>query len=254
MTRFGARLSATGVTSLLEVSRHDCEDFVWAPSRRSKVPALSTVHLRRTALLNLFATVRTLEVGFVSPALDVKLPSKTVRQVRPLTDAEVHRVRVAAAGRGRGRDRAVLAVALSEATATTGELAQVRWRDLDVATGVIALPGADPIVARWSLLSSWGQGVVKDHWRELRPSDDEFVISRLGAYGDAHCAQAAMANLVTKVMTGAGVTGVGARPSSLRLWGARQVLLTSGIEAAATALGVASLDVARQVLRERNEL
>lgn len=248
ITRFVARLAATGVTSLLAVTLADCEGFVWARTRRNATPALHTVHLRRTALGGLFAVLRQLEPGFVDPTVDLTLPSKTQRRVRPLTDAEMTSVRVTALGRVRSTNRAVLAVALAEATATTGEIPQVRWCDVDLAAHSVHLLGASPVAPREGPLSAWGQRVMERVQRDEDPHANDFVVARRGHYATPHDAQAAMANLLTKVLTAAGVTGSGVRPTSIRLWGARQVLLASGIEAAAAALGVASLDVARRAL------
>ncbi len=246
--RFGARLSSQGVATLLQVSLEDCEGFVWARTHRGAPPSLATVHLRRTALTGLFATLREVEPSADDPTRDLLLPPRTTRQVRRLDDGEMTRVRVAALGRARSSDRAVLAVALAEATATSGEIPQIRWRDIEVARGVVRLPGASPIRAREGRLSPWGQRAFARIYRAQGPSPDTFVVSRRGGYADSHTAQAAVANLLSKVMTAAGVDGPVVRPSSIRLWGAHQVLLTSGIEAATLALGVASLDTARDAL------
>ena len=252
--RFASRLVATGVASLLDARRVDCESFIWARTRRNTVPALATVHLRRSALSGLFAVLCELEPGFVDPTVDVALPAKTTRRVRPLTDAEMTSAHVAALGRVRSSRRAVLSVALAEATATTGEIPQVRWRDLDLAAGTVQLLGASPVRARRGQLSSWGVRVLRRVLDEEHPDGGDFVVERRHDYGDAHSAQAAVANLLTKVLITAGLTAPGIRPTSIRLWGARQVLVRSGIEAAAAALGITSLDAARNALAPDEEV
>lgn len=252
--RFAARLEATGVTSLLSVTREHCEGFIWAKTRRQHNPSLATAHLRRSALTGLFAALRQIEAGFVDPSITLTLPSKTERRVRPLSDAEMTRVRVAALGRVRSSRRAALSVALAEASATTGEIALVQWRDVDLGSGTVDLPGAMPIQPRTGQLSPWGRGVLTRIHHDTQPSPEEFVVPRRVGYADPHSAQAAMANLLTKVLAAAGVTGPGVRPGSLRLWGARQVLVRFGVEAAAEALGVTSLDVARRALSVEEDL
>ncbi len=252
--RFAARLEVTGVTSLLAVTSEHCEGFIWAKTRRQHNPSLATAHLRRSALTGLFAALCQVEPGFVDPTADLALPSKTERRVRPLSDAEITRVRVAALGRVRSSRRAALCVALAEASATTGEIAQLQWRDVDLGSGTIDLPGAMPIQPRTGQLSSWGRGVLTRIHHDVRPRPEEFVVPRRVGYADPHSAQAATANLLTKVLSAAGVAGPGVRPGSVRLWGARQVLVRSGVEAAAGALGVTSLDAARRALSVEEDL
>ena len=252
--RFAARLEATGVTSLLAVTREHCEGFIWAKTRRQHNPSLATAHLRRSAITGLFAALRQVEPGLVDPTMALSLPSKTERRVRPLSDAEMTRVRVAALGPVRSSRRAALSVALAEASATTGEIAQIQWRDVDLGSGTVDLPGAMPIQPRTGRLSSWGRGVLTRIHHDAQPRPEEFVVPRRVGYADPHSAQAAMANLLTKVLAAAGVTGPGVRPGSLRLWGARQVLVRFGVEAAAEALGVTSLDVARRALSVEEDL
>jgi integrase/recombinase XerC len=249
ITRFATRLIATGVSSLLEATLVDCESFVWARTRRNVAPSIHTVHLRRTALRSLFQTVCELEPGSADPTNDMALPPRGHSVARVFTDHEMVRVRVAALGRVRSSDRAALAVALAESTATTGEIPQVRWHHVDLAMGTVALFGASPIRARTGTLSVWGRDVLARVVRETSPAPEDFVVTRRGNYADPHCAQAAVANLLTKVIRAAGLADAGGRPTSIRLWGATCVLDTRGIEAAAAALGVSSLDTTLRSLR-----
>ena len=246
--RFVSRLGATGVSSLLAVRREHCEGFIWAKTRRQQNPAIATVHLRRSAIAGLFAALGQLEPNFPDPTANIKLPSKTTRTMRAVDDGEITRVRVAALGRVRSSRRAALCVALAEATATTGEIAQIRWRDVDLVSGAVDLPGATPVQPRSGHLSTWGKRVLIRAHGDTGPRPEEFVVPRRLDYADTHSAQAAMANLLTKVLVAAGAVGPGVRPGSIRLWGARQVLLASGIEAAAIALGTLSLDAAQRAL------
>jgi site-specific recombinase XerD len=80
-----------GVVSLAEVTRAHVVLFISAaPAGTTSIePAAATMHLRRSAVRLLFRLAREsgLEVG--DPALDVALPPRAPRQVRPLTDAEI---------------------------------------------------------------------------------------------------------------------------------------------------------------------
>ncbi len=251
ITRFANRLVATGVESLLDACLADCEGFVWAPTKRNTAPSMHTVHLRRTALRGLFRALRQLEPDFVDPTTHLDLPTKGDPRARPLTDDELTSLRIAALGRVRSSNRAALALALAESTATTGEIPQVRWRDVDLAAGTVALPGVTPVRARMGALSPWGRGVLKRVRNETSPPTDDFVVSRRG-YGDSHSGQAAMANLLAKLLDSAGLVGSDVRPTSIRLWAGATVLDTRGVEAAAAALGITSLDATlRSLHRQR---
>jgi hypothetical protein len=241
-TRFTSRLHASGVKSLLAATPANCEGFLWAFTKRRGAPSMATVHLRRTVLHGLFGTLRQLEPGFVDPSLTLELAPRASRVARPLTTDELTSVRTAAAGRARSGDRAALAVALAEATATSWEIPQVRWADVNLQRRQVQLPGTNSITARSGTLSPWGAQVVARVAQAAQPASDTFVVSRRTPYSDGHSAQAAMANLLTKLLVEAGLTNVGIRPTSIRLWGAAQILEAHGPIAAARALGIASVD------------
>ena len=58
-----------------------------------------------------------------------------------------------------------------------------------------------------------------------------------------------MSNLLAKLLHAAGLIGDDIRPSSIRLWAGARVLNSEGIEGAAMALGLASLDATHAALR-----
>jgi hypothetical protein len=154
-------------------------------------------------------------------------------------------VRTAALGRVRQPLRAAAAVALAEATATTGEIPQVPWRDLDFAAGVVRLPGAPPVRPREVGLTQWGASVLARLEATTDAPDDAPVLTSRAAPTSA---QAAAANLLAKVLRSAGLHDPRVRPTSIRLYGASLILAGEGIEAAARALGVDSLDAAAAAL------
>ncbi len=248
-TRFAARLTATGVASLLDATAQDCENFLWAPTRRNTQPAMHTVHLRRTALRNLFGIIEQLDPQFADPSRNLDLPSKHSRSVRPLTNPELALVRTAALGRHRHPLRSAAIVALAETTATTTEIAHIRWHHIDLEHRSVELCGADPVQARVGQLTTWGTGVLH-RWHDNTPAagDDDHVIDRRNPTMTAHVAQASITNQLHRLIGDAGLHDPTIKPASIRLWGARQQLERHGIEHAARALGVSSLDTAAAAL------
>jgi len=240
--RFATRLTATGVASLHDADLADCENFVWAPTRRGQPPAMHTVHLRRTVVRAIYRTLVELDPTRTDPTRQLDLPAKPAGGTRPLTDNEITLVRTTALTHPHQPARVAVTVALAEATATTGELHQICWEHLDLTTGTVELPGADPVTARTGTLTRWGHGVLTTHHA------DGFVIERRTPFRDPHSGQAAMSNLLARLLNDAGIHDPAVKPSSIRLWGARQHLTTSGIEAAARALGYDSLDRAATTL------
>lgn len=244
--RFARRLTATGVASLLDATPADVDAFVWAPTRRNAAPAMSTVHLRRTAVRDLYRLVQAFELDVADPSVGLGLPAKDSARARPLTDGEMALVRTAALGRSRRPLRAAAVVALAEASATTGEIPKIAWADIDLDTARVHLPGADPIRPRTAELTTWGVGVLH-RWR--RTSDlAGAVVPRRPSGGGRYAPQAATASMLAKLLTTAGVAGPGVRPTSIRLWAANTRLAEAGVESAALLLGIDSLDAAAATL------
>jgi len=244
--RFAARLAATGIGSIRDAGSIDCEQFVWASTRRGKSPSLHTVHLRRTVLRAIYRTLHALDDTITDPTQHLGLPGKPAMATRPLTDSEIVQLRTTALSRTRRPWRAAAAVALAEATATTGELHQIRWDHLDLTEGSIMLPGADPIRPRTTTLTNWGRGVLTQHAPGVG-----HVIGRRVEFADGHVAQAAMSSLLARLLNEAGLRDDSVKPSSIRLWAGRQHLNADGIEAAARALGLDSLDRTATALDHR---
>ena len=244
--RFAGRLSATRRSSLTDATSGDCEGFVWARTKRQANPSIHTVHLRRSAIRFLFAVLHDLDESFVDPSGSLALPSKRIRRARPLTTPEITVLRISALGRQGGSERSCRALALAEATATTGEIPRVRWKDVDLFAGTVSLPGASPVRPRSVPLSSWGRGVLTQQFDDAEP--DDLVIAGRLPWSSDHSGQSAMANLLSRLLEGARLCSDDIRPSSIRLWAGAEVLSTDGIEAAARVLGLSSLDATRSAL------
>lgn len=247
--RYAARLTATGHTSLWSATPADCEAFIWAVTRRNQPPSLHTAHLRRTTLRAIYRTLRATDPAGVDPTRDVALPPKTQRVARPLDDAEVLLVRTTSLGRRRQPLRIAAMVALAEATATTSEIAAIRWRDIDLTHGHVGLPGAPPVQPRIGQLTGWGLGVVRRLHTELEPHPGDAVTHRGRSPVGSHAGQATTSNVLARLLADAGVRDDDTKPTSLRLWAARAALdRGSRIEEVARQLGVTSLDAAAEAV------
>jgi len=247
-TRFASRLTATGVASLAAATVEDCEAFVWTRTRRNQTPSMHTVHLRRSALRAAFAVAEQLDPRIVDPTRRLDLPAKTAGAARPLSDAEVDLLRITALGRQRTPMRTAAMVALAETTATTTEIAQARWRDVDLDRRIVHLTGADPVRPRAGQLTDWGAATLNAWERQRQPSPDQHVLDRRRPDSDPHVAQAAITNKLRLLLSDAGLRDPRIRPTSVRLWAGRRALDHGGIEAAARALGLASLDTTAAAL------
>lgn len=177
------------------------------------------------------------------PTLDVQLPDKKRGAVRPLTTEEVELCR-AAAPATLVATREPAAWALLETGGSTSEIGNVRFRDLDLDSGV-ALLGARTEVERIVPLSAWGANQLR---RCQVPSLDSWVL--VGTHdADRNGRRTRATELARNVIRRAGVAGpeVGAR--SVTAWVGAQVLAETGrIEAAARRLGFASLDATSRLI------
>jgi integrase len=242
--RFAARQRTLGRQRLDTTTTEDAAAFLWATTRRGHQPAIATVHLRRASLRLGFRMLDFLDGPVTDPTAAVRLPPKTRSRLRPVDSVELGLVRIAAAGRTRNHARAEATVALAEATATTGEIAAVRWADVHLGDSLVQLPGAGRVAARNGKLTDWGIGALKRHRQRERPEPHDLVAYRGDAAPGSQPSQAVIVNRLTKLMVGAGLDDTDLRPTSIRLWQAADALAAGArIEEAARLLGLASLDV-----------
>ena len=253
--RFAARLRAQGVADLSQVTAAHCAGFLEAFTREGRSPELSTMHARRVAVRMLFRALRQAGAVDGDPTLDLRLPPRTSRAARPLTDAEVTLARAATrlGASGSGSLQRAVAWALAEATAITSEISTVRVRDLDDPDQPrwVRLPGTRRTDARLGELTDWGAVVLARQVGLLRARG--LASSTLLTYrGDGepgqHVAQAAVCNAVAAVLAAAGLSQEpDVRPASVRNWAGRR-LYDGGmpIEDVARRLGARRLDGAAE--------
>jgi site-specific recombinase XerD len=233
------------VASLADVTRAHVLLFVTAaPTGATSIGlAAATMHLRRSAVRLLFRLAREsgLEVG--DPAIDVALPARAPRQVRPLTDAEIEICRGASL-HTLTETRLPAAWALAEATARTSELPSIRESDVDLPSATVRIHGSSRTQPRRGFLSIWGIQQLRRRLDTLalEGTEDPMVIykgDRGGASG-----QASASTAIAWTLRRAGLGDEAAvRPASVAAWAGRH-LFDQGIalEEVARRLGIRSLD------------
>ncbi|MGE3329055.1 MAG: hypothetical protein AB7N61_26970 [Acidimicrobiia bacterium] len=176
----------------------------------------------------------------------MSLPVKVSRAPRPLTDGEVREARqVAQWSVAHGRFAA--AWALAETTARSGEIAEIRWRDVDLSAGEVRLPGVGKVRARVGKLTDWGVTTLRHLPRQTGHQSVRVVYAgNVPASGGS----ASASNAVSTVLIRAGLAGRrDVRPGSVVAWAAQQRMIATGdIGEVARMLGVGSLDVAARTI------
>lgn len=239
-------LETSAITSINEIRESDVQAFLCSRTAFGLQPQSATVHNRRTALRRLFRTGRELGLLTGDPTIDLRLPVKSDRSARPLTDAEVERAR-AAARWSLSSSRYLFVWALAEATARGGELARIEWRHLDLDCGRVVLPGAGPVRPRVGALSEWGV----EAFRSTTTSTPYRSGSILYTGDDvARAGRVSASNAISRILIRAGLAGQrDVRPGSVAAWaGQRCMSETDDISAVARLLGVGSLDVAARTI------
>lgn len=253
--RFAQRLHAQGIDDLQAVSPANCQSFIDAMTSDGRQPELSTQHGRRVAMRMLFRAARENGIDVHDPTLDLRLPARTSRAARPLTDDEITLCRAASrlGVSGSATLQRAVSWALAEATAITSEISAVRVRDLDdpVTPRYVHLPGNRRITARLGELTDWGATIVARQTELLRhrrlPTTTLLTYRGAGEPGQ-HVAQAAVCNAIAAILTAAGLgEEADVRPASVRNWAGRR-LYDAGmpIERVALRLGARSLDTAAE--------
>lgn len=249
--RFGRRLEVQGITYAQAITAEHCQGFLDSMTGRGQRPELATRHARRVALRMLFRTWRDLGLEVADPTLDLRLPPRSSRTARPLTDVEVTLGRAATrlGLAGSASLQRAVAWALAEATAVTSEVSAVRLADLDDPQDprYVHLPGTRRADPRLGELTDWGAAVVQRQARLLRdrrlPATTLLTYRGAGMPGE-QVAQAAVCNAIGAVLDAAGLgSEPDVRPASVRNWAGRR-LYDQGmpIERVAHRMGHRSLD------------
>jgi integrase/recombinase XerC len=240
---FVGRLDIQGPHHLGRVTAGQCEEFLYSPTKRDAAPSPSTVRQRRWTLQALFATALELDVVIDDPAADLPVPSSGQRRFRPITAAELDLVWQTAMSRVRDPHRSCALVGLAEATATTGELARIRWRHINLNEGTVEHPGADPVQPRTGRLTTWAVLQLTALHRQDNAETDDLVVLRGGSEPTSQPAQASMSRMLGRLLYDAGITGNDVSPSSIRLHHPARLLAEGApITEVALMLGLSGLD------------
>jgi integrase/recombinase XerC len=250
--RFTTFLTASGIDRIGDVEPQSCVDFIdqaiETRDGRWAQPSVSTRHVRRCAIRVLFRSARSLNLADGDPTLDIRLPPRSKRTTRPLSDDEVALGRVWAVPTI-APTRHAAAWALAEATATTSEIAEARIGDVDLVSGTVFLHGNARVRnPRQGHLTAWGLRAIEARINDLPGPKDQPLVS--GATRTRNARQASVCSAVSEVLELAGLSReLGVKPASLPAWGGRRVFEETGqIQEAARALGVRSLDRAAEII------
>lgn len=252
VSRFCTYLDLVGVNTLDDVTPEHCRAFIeTAIQNRAGAwiePSPSTQHVRRTALRLLFRTGRHLALVSGEPTVDIVLPKRSESTTRPLDDAEEATGRLWSQPTLEGT-RHPVGWELFRATATGSEAAAATVGDLDLGAQRIWLHGNEKWrEPRWGQLSTWGVARIEAHLRVIGTDPETPLLTKATKRNGR---QASVANMVSEIMTKAGLRDDPAiKPSSLAAWAGAKVFERTGrIDETAHALGVRSLDRAADIIR-----
>lgn len=257
MRRFAA-FALTGYETRLAsaVTPQIVEAFVRSLSARGSVPAVATMHVRRSAVRLLFAEGRSLGLVDHDPSMDLLLPPRSSLGTRPLTDDEVALCRTYSANT-MFETRQPAAWALAEATARSAEIAVITVGDVDLDRARVWIPGSTKTDPRWGYLDAWGQAQVERRLKSVRPRrSDTPLVCVTARTGVSRTSSASTA--IADTMRRAGLhQEVDVRPPSVAAWAGRKALKEGEpIEGVALMLGIRSLDRAASFIdwdwRQRN--
>jgi len=232
---------AFDVAALAEVTPVQAEAFVHAPMPAGEA-SVATMHLRRSALRLLFRLARELDLADSDPTIDLTLPARSSKRIRPLTDDEVAMCRSASL-QSLTSTRPAAVWALAESSCRSGELGHIRIADVDLDAGRVWLHGSPRTDARWAPLQDWGATRLERRLRVIGDDPDRLIVYD-GERGSDYHRQAASCGAISETLRRAGIGGEpDIRPASVAAWAGRQVLAATGrIDEAARRLGIRSLD------------
>ena len=208
-----------------------------------------TVHVRRSAVRLLYRTGRRLMLtSLADPTMDLRLPRRTPRSARPLTDDEEARCRDASHVTLH-LTRLPAAWALGQATATCSEIAEARGEHVELARSRVWLVGGHRRDGRWGSLTPWGAERLA---HRLEVVGDASLPLVYGAQRSDKSGAATCGGILNEVIAAAGLgEDPLLKPQSLLAWAGRRVFEESeDIILVATTLGVRSLDNAARIIGE----
>lgn len=251
MRRLERHLLFADVEWLTEITSEHLSAFIASATTRHgeiRDPADDTIKNRRWACRRFIAACAQLgwDVHVAVPTV-VSATGRVLDWARPLTDEEMHRCENHAQLFYSG-DLVIVAIALAEAGADTGEIAQVRVQDVDLEHGTVTLGTKTHRSARVNALTPWGLEVLDRRIAEVWHDADHPVAVNTATPGSS--STAAISGRLRTGLDRAGLTrDPHVRPGSIRAWsGARVFAETGRIENVARWLGYTRLDNASRVI------
>ena len=245
-TRFFTQLKAQGIEFVDEITYDNVDDYLWSVNQNGHFAhdvCATTASNRQSILRSVLRELETLGISISIDLLGPPIRRNHNKPVRLLTNDELQRIRNCCTG-GFLFTATTWLVALSEAGGSASEIASVRGDDIDFEKGVVQFRGKN---TRTNPLSEWGHHTLKRviTQQPLKPRQRICCDEKLSDIRAAHTVTASL----HKIFRTAGLArtqNVSAR--SIRHTFARQILDTSGIEAAAKFLGSDSLDATARAL------
>ena len=233
-------LDTAGIEQWGDVTSELVLGWCWAarhtPGGKHARPSVSTARNRQWAAMAVFEAAETL--GLVPDGRRLageRIPRSTdFVPVRPLTDDEAMKVR-GFADRGQLFSRRAVIVALAFAGGTSSEIAKVRKSHVDLKTGTVTVGG------RQNPVCEWGQQMIGT-FLQIQPGISSNGLLAVGQQIEADRRAHAVTVRLGEVIADAGLRGIpGVSARSVRLYTAKQILDSLGLEAAAWFLGADSL-------------
>ena len=241
ITRFGRHCAHLGIDDLTGIDPAVVASYLHAPVTRSgrhHPPARSTSRNRRNAVRHLYRTLRRLGYTVADRSADLDTPIDRSPSAGFCDDLDIARLR-RAAPYGLFPSLLSIVLALAEAGATNGEIAQVRGHDIE--GDRVRLPGGHRLDPRENPLTAWGAAAIADRLTRLDHPDQALM----AATPDATATPVSVSNAFAHICAQADLADRQLRIDSVRAWAARQVLHETGsIESAARFAGLRSLDAA----------
>lgn len=238
---------AVGITLWVEFDESHCRAFIFAKTSKGQPPSLNTSRWRRSVIRRVYAALRRAGYPAVDQTFLIDLEGSSQDYVkgprfgRSLTDAEILSCELAADNK---RPRHQNAFALACATADASETDAIRPADIDLDAETVRIHGSHYRNERVRPLTPWGVRVLRAN---LPGADPDRNIIALGQNWQSRLAQ--VSQCLDVVLCGAGLRHDPlVQLSSIRAWAGRTVYDAEGLEAAAVALGLRSLDGAAQLI------
>jgi hypothetical protein len=213
-----------------------------------RAPAAQTRRNRRWALDRLFTTWRALGIFDGDPVLDVKASARASNSGRPLLESELRRCERYARISGVNDTLGPARLALAEATATTGEIANVVAADVTSDGTRVWLSGGR-FTPRWGHLTEWGARAVRARLNALNANERDVNLAYEGAGANGR-GQSSVCIGLRRILDAASLSdNPSVRPGSIRAWAGRSIWDEAGdIEEVRHRLGLRGLDDARKLI------